>query len=306
MTRPGSLTAVTLPSTTASTVSPVSTRGDRAYSGHIGQRRSQQAAAHQCWYAAVYVLAAGRPSGLAPMCRQRAGGHGGETYSLKGLVMNMIGTKSTSSPTARYREDATTRDPRTFWRVGLALALPIGPLLVTIARAMMPYWTSQDDTTIAANIAAHPKTMELMNWIGLPRILPFMLITVLGLGYVARRGAPVLAAVGTIPAFFAYAMWNSAGPSDYLGWVMSTHGYSVDQMVTLSRQLGDTASATFVGMFWVVVHILGMVIAAIALRRGSHPAAVGRDSASDSPNRCTWSQQSSCPAAGWTFSAAGE
>jgi hypothetical protein len=62
-------------------------------------------------------------------------------------------------------------------------------------------------------------------------------------------------------------MWNSAGPSDYLGWVMSTHGYSVDQMVTLSNQLGDTAMAAVVGLFWVVVHILGMIIAAIALRR---------------------------------------
>jgi multisubunit Na+/H+ antiporter MnhB subunit len=38
-------------------------------------------------------------------------------------------------------------------------------------------------------------------------------------------------------------------------------------MVTLSNQLGSTAMATFVGLFWVVVHILGMVIAAIALRR---------------------------------------
>lgn len=178
--------------------------------------------------------------------------------------MTLIATKSTTSQAAT--ETASTRDPRTFWRVGLALALPVGPLLVTFARAIMPYWTSQDDATIAANITAHPKIMELMIWIGLP-VLPFMLITVLGLGYVARRGAPVLAAVGTIPAFFAYAMWNSAGPSDYLGWVMSTHGYSVDQMVTLSNQLGDTAMATVVGLFWVIVHILGMIIAAIALRR---------------------------------------
>jgi hypothetical protein len=180
--------------------------------------------------------------------------------------MTLIGTKSTTSTAETETETASVRDPRTFWRVGLAVALPVGPLLVTCARAIMPYWTSQDEATIAANIAAHPKTMELMNWIGLP-VLPFMLITVLGLGYVARRGAPVLAAVGTIPAFFAYAMWNSAGPSDYLGWVMSTHGYSVDQMVTLSNQLGNTAMATVVGMFWVVVHILGMIIAAIALRR---------------------------------------
>jgi hypothetical protein len=178
--------------------------------------------------------------------------------------MTMIGTKSTSSPAAT--KTATPRDPRTFWRVGLALTLPVGPLLVTLARAIMPYWTSQNDATIAANIAAHPQSMELLNWIGLP-IVPLMLITVLGLGYVARRGAPVLAAVGTIPTFFAYAMWNSAGPSDYLGWVMSTHGYSVEQMVALSNQLGNTAMATLVGLFWVVVHILGMVVIAIALRR---------------------------------------
>jgi hypothetical protein len=178
--------------------------------------------------------------------------------------MTATSTKITSSPTET--KITTARDPRTFWRVGVALALPLGPLLVTLARAIMPYWTSQDDATIAANIAAHPKAMELMIWLGLP-ILPFMLITVLGLGYVARRGAPVLAAVGTIPAFFAYAMWNTAGPSDYLGWVMSTHGYSVDQMVTLSRQLGETPMAAIVGLFWVVVHILGMVVVAIALLR---------------------------------------
>ena len=177
--------------------------------------------------------------------------------------MTLTGVK----PTTSLAVPATpVRDPRTFWRIGVALALPVGPLLVTVARATIPYWTSQDDATIAANIAAHPKAMEVLNWIGLP-ILPFMLITVLGLGYLARRGAPVLAAVATIPAFFAYAMWNSAGPSDYLGWVMSTHGYTVDQMVTLSNQLGNTPIAVVTGLFWVVVHILGMVVAAIALFR---------------------------------------
>jgi hypothetical protein len=177
--------------------------------------------------------------------------------------MTLIGTKSTS-PQAQT-EAATARDPRTFWRVGLALALPIGPLLVTFARAIMPYWTSQDDATIAANIAAHPKDHGSD---GLDRAAgPSVHAHHRDLGYVARRGAPVLAARGTIPAFFAYAMWDSAGPSDYLAWVMSTHGYSVDQMVTLSNQLGSTAMATFVKLFWVVVHILGMVIAAIALRR---------------------------------------
>ncbi|HEX6760377.1 MAG TPA: hypothetical protein VF086_18520 [Propionibacteriaceae bacterium] len=51
--------------------------------------------------------------------------------------MTLIGTKSTTSQAATGT--ASTRDPRTFWRVGLALALPVGPLLVTFARAIMPY-----------------------------------------------------------------------------------------------------------------------------------------------------------------------
>jgi hypothetical protein len=92
--------------------------------------------------------------------------------------MTLTGAKPTTSLAV---PSAPVRDPRTFWRVGVALALPVGPLLVTVARAILPYWTSQDDATIAANIAAHPKAMEALNWIGLP-ILPFMLITVLGFG----------------------------------------------------------------------------------------------------------------------------
>jgi hypothetical protein len=38
-------------------------------------------------------------------------------------------------------------------------------------------------------------------------------------------------------------------------------------MVTLSKQLGGTPMATLVGLCWVVIHILGMVVAAIALFR---------------------------------------
>jgi hypothetical protein len=158
------------------------------------------------------------------------------------------------------------RDPRTFWRVAVALALPVGPLLVTVARAILPYWTSDDADGIVAGIAAHPERMEVLSWVGL-LVVPFMLITVLGLGYVARRGSPVLATIGAIPAFFAYGMWNATGGGDYLAWVMSTNGYSRAEMVRLGGLLESTPMATVSGFFWVFVHILGMVIAAIALHR---------------------------------------
>lgn len=178
--------------------------------------------------------------------------------------MTHTGTEPRSEPLET--KTAAVRDPRTFWRVAVALALPVGPLLVTTARAIMPYWTDQDTATIVAGIAAHPGTMAVLNWVGLA-IVPFMLITVLGLGWVARRGAPVLAAVGAISGFFAYGMWGSTGSSDYLLWVMSAHGYSLDAMVALSEQTANTPMAMVAGFFWVFTHILAMVVAAIALHR---------------------------------------
>ena len=57
--------------------------------------------------------------------------------------------------------EAGVRDLRPFWRVALAIALPIGPLLVTVARAVMPYWTSDDPTTVVAKVAAAPDMMNL-------------------------------------------------------------------------------------------------------------------------------------------------
>ena len=87
--------------------------------------------------------------------------------------------------------------------------------------------------------------MEVLSWVGLV-VVPFMLITVLGLGYVARRGSPVLATIGAIPAFFAYGMWNATGGGDYLAWVMSTNGYSHAEMVRLGGY-GDRKPAQLSG-----------------------------------------------------------
>ena len=110
--------------------------------------------------------------------------------------------------TSSRRLDPTTRDLRPFWRIALAIALPVGPLLVTLARAVMPYWTSDDPATIVAKVAEAPATMNLLIWLG-ALLTPCMIISMLTLGYVARRGAPVLATIGTVLSFGAYALWGA-------------------------------------------------------------------------------------------------
>lgn len=164
------------------------------------------------------------------------------------------------------RPETRVRDLRPMWRVALAIALPVGPLLVTLARAVMPYWTSDDPTTVVAKVAGATTTMNLLIWLG-ALLTPCMIISMLTLGYVARRGAPVLATIGTVLSFGAYALWGATGNLDYTATVLLSAGYSVEEVVTLAGHLESTVLSMVVGFFWVLGHILGLVILAIALHR---------------------------------------
>lgn len=166
----------------------------------------------------------------------------------------------------RTRPEVDVRDLRPFWRVTLAIALPVGPLLVTLARAILPYWTSDDPATIVAKTAAAPETMNLLIWLG-ALLTPAMIVSMLTLGYVARRGAPVLATIGTVLSFGAYALWGATGNADYTASVLLAAGYGVDEVITLTGHLESTVLAVVAGSFWVLGHILGLVILAIALHR---------------------------------------
>jgi hypothetical protein len=172
----------------------------------------------------------------------------------------------TAEPTVSAPAASRTRDLRTFWRVALAIALPVGPLLVTAARAVMPYWTSDDAATVVAKTAAAPELSNLLVWLG-AFLTPCMIISMLTLGYVARRGAPVLATIGTVLSFGAYSLWGATGNFDYTATVLTGAGYSVEEVTTLTGHLDSTTLSAAVGTFWVLGHILGLVILAIALHR---------------------------------------
>lgn len=159
-----------------------------------------------------------------------------------------------------------TRDLRGFWRIALAVALPVGPLLVTVVRAIMPYWTSDDSPTIVGKIAAAPELMSALVWLGM-LLTPAIIVSMLTLGYVARRGAPVLATVGTVLSFAAYAMWGTTGNSDYTAFVLTGAGYGNDEVTTILGHLENTAVAAVTIFVWIIGHILGLVLLAIALRR---------------------------------------
>lgn len=170
-----------------------------------------------------------------------------------------MSTLTAPAPTA-------VRDHRAPWRILVAVALPIGPLLVTITRGIMPYWTTDDTQTMVAKALAHPGAMQAMAWLGLV-MLPALVISVLAIGYLARRGSPVLATLGATISFLAYVDWGAAGNPDFLVLAAGQKGFDA---ATITRFVEATANhpvANVAGFGWVIGHILGMVLLGIALLR---------------------------------------
>lgn len=163
-------------------------------------------------------------------------------------------------------QTTAVRDLRTLWRVLIAVALPIGPLLVTILRGITPYWTNDDPATMIAKTLANPDTMNTSAWLGF-FVMPPLVISMLAIGYVARRGAPVLATLGAGISFMAYVNWSAAGNPDLIVYTAGEIGIDPDtiQRVVEATQNHPTASLATFG--WVLGHILGAVLLGIALLR---------------------------------------
>jgi len=162
--------------------------------------------------------------------------------------------------------DRQHRDLRTLWRVLIAVALPIGPLLVTILRGIMPYWTNDDGPTMIAKSLANPDTMNVTVWLG-AAVLPPMVISMLAIGYVTRRGAPVLATIGAGLSFLAYVNLGVGGNPDLLVLTAGEKGIDPGTIHQVLDASMNHPVAFISGFGWVVGHIVGMVLLGLALLR---------------------------------------
>lgn len=157
-----------------------------------------------------------------------------------------------------------TRDLRRFWRITAAVIVPLGPLGVTIGRGIMPYWTDQSPDTIVANMLANPGPMDVLGWMGLV-MMPALLLGILAMGFVARRGAPVLATIGAALTFLAWTGTTATASTDYLTHLLGSNGYGAGQIARINELIIADPVSTVGGMLWMVGHLAGMIILAVAL-----------------------------------------
>jgi hypothetical protein len=169
-------------------------------------------------------------------------------------------TTATQAPAAPF-------DTRTFWRLVLAIAAPITPAAVAIARYLLPYNTNDAPAQIVAKTLAHPGFSTATQWLGL--LLGAATIPgIIAVAWVLRRRAPVLTTVAVIICFLGFVPLFAGGiPTDLLNVVTSAKG--LDRHTTEQIMLATDTDPTSAigGITFVLGHIIGTILFGVAMLR---------------------------------------
>jgi hypothetical protein len=165
--------------------------------------------------------------------------------------------------------DPVSRQRAGFDRWALAAVIPIGPLAIAIVRAILPYKTTDSNTTLAVQVASHQGTENLVVWLTFIAMLT-LIPGVIAVGLLARRGAPRLGTVGLVVAFAAFMslFWSTVAGSDNVALGAARIGISPALTGQLLDSMGAVPAVGLAADLFVAGHILGLVLIAVALWRG--------------------------------------
>jgi hypothetical protein len=145
-----------------------------------------------------------------------------------------------------------------------ALVIPIGPAAVALLRYVLPYNTTDDNTTIVAKVLEEPDRQSLVLWLGFVAILT-LVPGAIWVGRLTARRAPRLTAVALlllIPGYLALA-WLAA--SDLLIWTGADAGLDA---ATLTRLAGTAHPTSDIAeVLFVAGHVIGTVLLGLAMWR---------------------------------------
>jgi hypothetical protein len=169
--------------------------------------------------------------------------------------------------TRNAREAALTRDGA--GRRAIAVLMPVGPLMIGIVRGILPYNTTDSNTVMAAKIAAHQGAESAVIWLTFAALLT-LIPGVIALGLLARRHAPRLGSIGLVVAFAAFMclFWSSVSGSDNVALGALHLGDSPATVGALNTSIGSIAPIGLAANIFVLGHILGLILLAVALWRG--------------------------------------
>lgn len=158
------------------------------------------------------------------------------------------------------------RDLRGLWRMLAAFVVVMGPLSILVIRAIMPYWSTDAPADLVSQSLAHQQTLDIMVWSGI-FFTPVLLLSVVAIAYVARRGSPLLATIGGGLSFVGWSMGATTVNMDYLVSQLGATGFDQALIVRIGDSLQNSNFAAVGGIIWLIGHIFGMILIGIALGR---------------------------------------
>jgi hypothetical protein len=167
---------------------------------------------------------------------------------------------------------ATTAGPRPgagLDRRALAILMPIGPLAIAIVRGILPYYTRDSNTALAAKVAAHQSTEMAVIWLTFVAMLT-LVPGVIALGMLARRHSPRLGTTGLVLACagFLSLFWSTVAGSDNVALGAAHLGMHPATTGALLTSIGNILPIGLASNIFVLGHVVGLILLGIALWRG--------------------------------------
>jgi hypothetical protein len=176
-------------------------------------------------------------------------------------------TPTDIGPTERRPRITRPRDPRTFWRIALAVLAPVPWIALAISTILTPDNTRDDDKTAYAAIAAHTGQAGVGMAFGIFFLLG-LLPAIVAVLWACRRQAPRLTAwVGGITVLGAISGMNIpvATRNDYLA---ARQGLDQHTVLSLNdAQTNQPAVLVLTLLFLIGVILFGRVLLGVLLWR---------------------------------------
>ena len=174
-----------------------------------------------------------------------------------------------AATTAAQTAHAASRPRSGLDRRALAILMPVGPLAIAIVRGILPYYTTDSNTVMAAKIAAHQDTEMAVIWLTFAALLT-LVPGVITLGMLARRHSPWLGTAGLVLASAAFMslFWSTVAGSDNVALGAARTGMRPAATGTLLTSIGKIPPIGLAVNIFVLGHIVGLLLLAVALWRG--------------------------------------
>ncbi len=168
------------------------------------------------------------------------------------------------------------RDTRGFWRILLAIILPMPMLAKGVYYLLTPAAGDLTFEESVTELAAHTELLETLKWLDAVFVVTLIPATI-AVAWVARRGAPRLTAVGAAIALSGFLVGISLlGGVETPALVTVQHDLDVTSMAALDDALHHEPLLGVASLLFIVGIVFGLGLLGGALKRSRYvPAWVG-------------------------------